>query len=121
MGTNYYLDKDMEEHRDGITDQFEINMSPRIHIGKRSVGWQFYFQGAVIKSRNDWEHTICVAIGLGWCIVNEYGDVFAADRFWKEIVEPTKGKRVVSGSEQPSANNSYTDKDGWCFSRGEFC
>ena len=120
MGRNFYLTKYFGMS-DSISKQFGLELSPRIHIGKRSAGWQFIFNGIVIKSRDEWEHIISEATVLGWEIRDQYGIIFHRDKFWVEIVDVTKGKQTCmpegfSGSEP----NYIIDKKGWELNRREF-
>lgn len=100
MGTNFYYKiplkkREIQEFKDAITEDPDFDKlesliafySPRkIHLGKRSAGWQFlwdYHQGkyyeASLKSIREFLET------KGGYIVNEYGEKFSTDQFFKEI------------------------------------
>ena len=98
MGTNFYLRKKVsEEDKQNVIEQISkdnwseardlfAEMINRIHIGKRSSGWQFvwnanrfkYFEPN-IKSLQNW-----LKSGI---IEDEYGREFTFEEFWNDEIK----------------------------------
>jgi len=74
MSTNFYI-----KHDASIT-----GFNGREHIGKRSSGWAFTFQGRNHKTRYAWERRLN-AMGAGECIVDEYGRELTCDEFIQAV------------------------------------
>ena len=98
MGTNFYLRKKVSEEDKQKVSEYIFNdnwseardlfaeMTNRIHIGKRSSGWQFvwnanrfkYFEPN-IESLQNW-----LKSGI---IENEYGREFTFEEFWNDEIK----------------------------------
>lgn len=98
MGTNFYLRKKVsEEDKQNVIEQISkdnwtkardlfVEMTNRIHIGKRSRGWQFiwnanrfeYFEPN-IESLQNW-----LKSGI---IEDEYGREFTFEEFWDDEIK----------------------------------
>lgn len=114
MGTNFYLihpipqekkeefkrkvdsTDNLDEIYDAITEVFGVkedyrtgDTNYRVHIGKRSCGWQFLFSRAIERHCRLTEKGIKKWLGTGK-IVDEYGDEYTVEEFWKESVEGFK-------------------------------
>lgn len=70
MSTNFYL-------RSRATGTVE-------HVGKRSAGWAFTFQGQNFKTREEWERRLR-AMGAQETVEDEYGREYTADEFLAEV------------------------------------
>lgn len=95
----------------------------REHIGKRSGGWIFQFNGREHKTVAAWQARIASKTGHE-VIQDEYGTVVSPEDFWK-AVQATKEpwgpnkQEPTRMSAQPSKNR-WVD-NGFGFSGYEFC
>lgn len=81
MGTNYYA----IINKCSCCDRFDT-----IHIGKKSIGWKFSFQGYDnIKSWEEWKDILSKE---NTSIINEYDEKINLSDFFK-IVENSHDKR----------------------------
>lgn len=117
MGTNYYA---IEKHCPNC------NRRDLVHIGKKSVGWQFFFRGYPdTRTVEQWRMRLADASG----IEDEYGRPIAVDDFWK-MVEASKGLKdhithcLESGYSESTrlalARGDEWHDAGFSFSIGEF-
>lgn len=100
-----------------------------LHIGKRSVGWQFGFRAYPdIRSRKDWEARVA-EVGT---VTDEYGQEYTPERFWAEVdatrepwgpngVTP-KSHYGMRGQDNIPLNDpdNFLDDQGWDFTDHEF-
>lgn len=101
MGTNYYTK---------INNCDKCGRYDKIHLGKSSAGWQFYFQyngGKYYKNVD--EMTVWL---IDKEIKNEYGEVISHDDFWKMVQEKQ--------SENKADGTYDLVIDGYTFSDFEF-
>jgi hypothetical protein len=110
MGTNFYIETC---DADGFTDM--------VHIGKRSGGWVFSFQGGIYASIDAWQKRLDETVtSNGENIQDEYGTVYTVQEFW-EMVEETK---LFRGLPAMVHSKCYPDKtwtdQGYSFSGYEF-
>lgn len=79
-----------------IEEYYELCRPPKIHIGKRSVGWVFLFaynQGQYYTDKASLQEF------LKECqIEDEYGDMYFFDEFWKEVEACNTWKNEPAGS-----------------------
>ncbi|GAA1937291.1 hypothetical protein GCM10009689_17270 [Brevibacterium antiquum] len=99
-----------------------------LHIGKRSVGWQFSFRAyPSIQSRRDWEARVA-EVGS---VMDEYGQELSPVQFWAAVDatrEPRSGGSAplshfgMRGKQNIPVNdpNLFLDDQGWDFSEHEF-
>lgn len=119
MGTNYYL----------VTNNCECcKRRDLVHIGKRSLGWQFSFHGPVqqfpdLRSWENWK-----AFLANQLIVDEYDTEIPFEQFVL-IVECSKFGRnhfdactesFSDWEERAGKGIDWKDDKGWSFSSGEF-
>lgn len=124
------------------------NFKP-LHIGKKSGGWEFYFQGykeqsgvetfsngtslfeiearvpsLSICSVQDWKDFMKVHQGV---ILNEYGDQLTYEEFWDMVAKNAPGKEsstgVLKSPFSQSIHRTYSnDGDEWTDKEGfSFC
>lgn len=99
-----------------------------LHVGKRSVGWQFNFRAHPgIRSRKDWEARVA-EVGV---VTDEYGHKYSPKQFWAEV-DATRRPRPdgsaplthygMRGQQNiPRDNpNDFLDDQGWDFTSNEF-
>lgn len=116
MGTNYYLQWPARRC-DSCGNTGE---SPRIHIGKTSVGWHFGFEATKYKTADEWKRAIdeCVATG-GW-ISNEYEPDIPIQpaEFWAKV----EARRTLSNCQAKYSSrwSKTVCVDGVDFSDHEF-
>lgn len=125
MGTNFYMKRIPTE--DDIQKIGELSiqrlfdelqnyvteMNNEIHIGKRSCGWQFLFNhqnGAHFDPRSQ-DSLINWLKNSQYEIVDEYGDAYTFEEFWKMVTEWNANPRNIFNSE------TYTE---WEKSQGHY-
>lgn len=125
MSTNFYLPQT-------CPNPCEHCSVENLHIGKRSVGWQFNFRAYTtdqhgfqreIRSRRDWEGRID-EVGT---VTDEYGHEYTPEQFWAEVDESRKPRRdgtpYLSHYEEfgrDRDSDCYLDEQGWDFTAHEF-
>ena len=117
MGTNFYLLKKRLKR----TEDLDNGM----HIGKRSCGWVFQFQGyPKIKKVKQMRK-----VTFDGYIYDEYGDEYTYKDFW-DLVEETKvpdedGKKkyVLDDPNYPRTLYALTEweDEGFAFTLEDFC
>lgn len=112
MSTNFYLIRNRCGH---------CGRGDRLHIGKRSGGWQFLFHAIPgMMSARDWRYATAQE---GVVIEDEYGELVAVDEFWRDV-EATRRERLNHHDycleRGLSASDSFKDHDGWPLSTSEF-
>lgn len=115
MGTNYYIES---------SNPFKTE---DVHVGKRSGGWTFAFNGREFKTLNEWRERLNT-MAVNERLVNEYGDEVTVDEFW-ELVEDTKkpwGPNKLTpvtnvGSTRFEDADRCWSEDKFSFSNYEFC
>ena len=119
MGTNFYVDLDVCSacHRG----------QDRIHIGKRSGGWKFLWQGfqgafgpvkKAIKTREEWYQLLSDPASY---IIDEYNTPYSFTEF-KDMVtqwDAMPSNLMRHSSEHPSID-SWRDAEGFEFLAGDF-
>src|SRR5437867_8025816 len=102
MGTNFYIvprDELKRRQDDDSIEQWNFRSgSGYTHIGKRSGGWVFLFQGGgECKTVAAWKQRILELKDDGdETIVDEYGTEHQPAEFWRDVVEATKhGSRTA--------------------------
>ena len=120
MSTNFYI---REESIDTGTGQRVIEDS---HIGKRSGGWTFMFNGEETRSVEDWKARTA-SMPSHMQIVDEYDAPYTHEEFWAVVDQTTKpwgAKAIEPKTQRPSAmggqREAWIDQD-FCFYAGEFC
>lgn len=116
MGTNYYLKKidfPEEDHFHwlyGSDDWF----TPKIHVGKSSVGWQFLFNGSQVKTYKEWKEVILSAPEEGYKLVDEYEESIEPEEFFQLVEEKQKTR--------PRKEDyvDFVDDEGYRFLTGYF-
>ena len=119
MGTNFYIHQATMDQ--GVAKVEEI------HIGKRSGGWVFGFQGADQKTVRDWKGRLNT-MSSNEQIVDEYGNVMTAEKFWEEVEatkQPWGANKIKPKDRRNLRAHEKTDRDwmngGFDFHDGEFC
>ena len=134
MGTNFYyirpipqskktemksrIDEinNIEDLYEMITDVLEPHVDPttednvyNIHIGKRSGGWQFLFSLAI----SDYCESLTKEGILDWLrtgiIVDEYGEKYTPEQFWKECVDDCSNGKISNENDQVINGLRFTD------------
>lgn len=110
MGTNFYI----PENHPKAADMTEEER----HVGKRSMGWNFLFQGRPhIKTVDAWK----AELNVFGAVESEYGVLIPLDEFW-EMALSWKGKSHLDlddfGWLAPPA---YTRDGDVEFCHREFC
>lgn len=121
MSTNFYLPQTCPNPCDHCSVE-------DLHIGKRSVGWQFGFRAhADIRSRRDWE-TRVAEVGT---VTDEYGQEYTPEQFWDEV-DATRDPRPdgsaplthygMRGRQNIPMDDpkNFLDDQGWDFTEHEF-
>lgn len=106
MGTNFYAHTNVC----ACCNRFDL-----VHLGKRSGGWTFSFQGSdTVRNFDDW----CNLVRSADRIEDEYGYPLTADEMIKEAQtwQVGKGKRHADYYH----DGNWTDQYGHSFSDGEF-
>ena len=125
MGTNFYyipLTPDRCEHC-GRGDTVE-----RIHIGKKSYGWQFHFHGTeTLHSRKHWDAFLAAAPGR---IEDEHGKTLTLDelRQWWDVAHWGGNKKKPNRNAYDESIKKgrirygvdWQDPEGFAFGGGEF-
>ena len=121
MGTNYYMRvTGGHELPDGMHIDDECNMA---HVGKRSHGWRFMFQGhESVRSWRDW----CTVLENVPCVIHdEYGCEMDVMTFVTTVVLPsmehgayneTADARFLGTAWDPG----HVDDDGFLISDGRW-
>jgi hypothetical protein len=109
VSTNFYI-------RSKSTNPF--NGEEGQHIGKRSAGWTFGFQGRVNKSIAEWKNVID-NMPVEQVIVDEYDNVYTPEEFWA-AVEATRTYNGKPAKSQVAGVRNWNDH-GFSFSAYEFC
>ena len=133
MGTNYYTDANECKH---------CNRKERLHIGKKSMGWEFNFQAYDFYPNSDGETPISPMLNSwkNWKefledkkILDEYGEEVSYQEF-VGIVEKSKGKDNKNHFDyclndpkhrehtlrEIEEDQMWKDEDGWAFGYGDF-
>lgn len=115
MGTNYYL---VETHPCPLCGN---GPSPenRLHLGKKSRGWDFTLRGYPDACLDSWQAIrsfVTASIARGAAICTEYGHLIDLEEF-VEIVTDKGGRRHGCGFYD---NESYLDGEGFSISPYEF-
>lgn len=115
MGTNFYIEESsyIVETRQLVKEQE--------HIGKRSGGWTFLFQGKESKTVNEWKARLN-GLAANQKIVDEYGHFYTPDQFW-EMVESTTmpwGPKGLTPKVNSNGDGNWQN-NGFAFSNYEFC
>lgn len=108
MSTNFYVKTVYKQ----VGDEDSIDT---YHIGKRSGGWAFGFNGRDYTTVEAWRHRLNLPINS--YIENEYGDRVTVDEFWK-MVDGLKGGSTIRPDREYVRN--WID-EGCSFSNYEFC
>ncbi len=125
MSTNYYYHTNICEH---------CQRSDRRHVGKKSAGWSFHFQGyrhstgadQDIVSLADWARVFKTTAGI---LVDEYERVIEDPlKFLAELERPTKEQQeledspVRRGDWSPKLDpkSEWRDEEGFAFYNGDF-
>lgn len=119
MGTNFYI------HRASVVDG--VAEVEKEHIGKRSGGWVFGFQGENCKTYQAWKDRLNNLQGNEQ-IVDEYGTPMTPTEMI-ETIEDTKkpwGPLKITPKDRRNLRpGDRTDRDwregGFDFYNGEFC
>jgi len=122
MGTNYYLKQTGRKRECTCCHRpFE---KIELHIGKRSAGWEFSFQGYKgIRSKKDWVERINTA-DASYVIEDEYGRRFTPEEFLKLVEDtryPGQHKQYVAALKEGMTHDSWQDDEGWSFTSADFC
>jgi len=120
VGTNFYI---RESSIDNSTGEVVYE---DIHIGKRSGGWVFTFNGQVFRSVVLWR-AATRQIPANMQIVDEYGDPHTYDDFWDSVEQtkkpwgPRKIRPQINAYSQfePRKSRQWVD-EGFAFYNGEF-
>jgi hypothetical protein len=114
MSTNFYItSSDPELERE--------------HIGKRSAGWVFSFNGQIHKTFDDWIRNL-VELEDGRMIVDEYGQHYSVEEFVEAVratLKPYRGTTPLRNHareayDPDSRQKNWSDR-GFTFSNYEFC
>lgn len=119
MSTNFYI------REASVNTQTGERVFEDSHIGKRSGGWTFMFQGEDTKSVADWKSRMA-SMPENMTIVDEYDTPYTPNEFWEVVDQTTKPwgpKKIDPKTQRPAAmgdiNEAWID-DGFCFYAGEF-
>lgn len=132
MGTNFYI------HEASIEVATGEAVVEKTHIGKRSGGWVFGFQGEDCKTVQEWKDRL-FNLPSNQQIVDEYGTPMTPQEMW-DAIEATKlpwgpnkltphSRKTYKPEKRYGRNISQTvqvsDRDwgdeGFDFYSGEFC
>jgi hypothetical protein len=107
MGTNYYWHESPCE---------TCGRSESLHIGKKSAGWNFLFQGynkndLKIESWTDWQAFLKSDKGSKGSILNEYGVVVTTDWLIDMINQWNRSTNRNHLKEYPSETDKLDDQD----------
>jgi hypothetical protein len=124
MGMNYYL----VTSKCQCCNQHEYE-TDLVHIGKKSLGWQFSFHGPVyrypkLRSWEGWKAFLAIHQ-----IVDENNKAIAFEDFVLLVEGSKDGKNhfdecsvsFVDWENRVGKGIDWKDDDGWSFSSGEFC
>ena len=117
MSTNFYI---REASVDTETGERVFETS---HIGKRSGGWTFMFQGEDTKSIADWK-TRTANMPSNMVIVDEYGETYSHEEFWQVVDDTTKpwGPKKITPKTLRNIGNADEEwhSEGFSFIAREF-
>lgn len=144
MGTNFYAvkiitDKELNDAKRRLEEYFngEISKSdfeeyldelhPRIHLGKRSGGWQFHWESQPDYYAESLKSIKAFLSDPEWEIIDEYNEKFTVDEFFNNEIgdclynDPDK---YINGDQYHRThplslhdpNFEHTSKDGLRFS-----
>jgi len=119
MGTNYYL----------VVNKCECcNRRDLVHIGKKSLGWQFSFYGPVqqfpdLRSWESWKVFL-----INQLIVDEYDRDITFEEFVLLVENSKDGRNHFDACtesfpdwiDRVGQGIDWKDEEGWSFSSGEF-
>lgn len=154
MSTNYYIVVDNQELYEKIQDEIDTHLVTEwislkdengkpnnlqrtlaIHIGSKSWGWEFHFQGSMkSKISSSWKTWKQFIQENNVTIVDEYGDVQSHNEFFElvEVYGAPKWKRddghininhydyCVYTHGHYSVKDSYKGDDGYTYTRTYF-
>lgn len=108
MGTNYYVVENACECCNRYDEKY--------HIGKKSYGWAFSFQGYKYDGLTSWQKWKEYLADK--TIRDEYGDTISFDEFVKLIEEYGSPNHVWKNEYQPNGrknlvHNEEGRKEGW--------
>lgn len=83
MGTNFYI------RETSVNTQTGQRVFDDAHIGKRSGGWTFMFQGENFKTVDIWRNVISM-MSPNMQIVDEYDNPYTPEEFWAAVDQTTK-------------------------------
>jgi hypothetical protein len=117
MGTNFYI-RETSSVVGTITKVVEDS-----HIGKRSGGWTFMFQGAETRTVAAWKsRTFNMASNMA--IVDEYDNTYTPEEFWQIVEDSTKPwgpRKIAPRSQGPIGNREVWRNEGFSFIKADFC
>ena len=120
MSTNFYI---REASIDTSTGQ---RVTKDVHIGKRSGGWTFMFQGGNFRTVQIWRNVMSM-MTPNMQIVDEYGCPYTPEEFWEEVDQTTKPwgpNKITPKTQRPEeiagCREAWID-EGFSFYAGEFC
>jgi hypothetical protein len=101
----------------------------QIHIGKKSSGWQFCFQGLtgsppIIKSWKEWQEELKRSKS-DKPVIDEYGKRFSIKDFIKIVLLSKDEKynhydRCLKDYTDFDTKNNWKDEEGWSFISSDF-
>jgi len=115
MGTNFYAVYNKCSH---------CGREDRLHIGKRSGGWEFGFQAhdePELKSATQYRVWLRAS---GAVIYDEYGETWSLPDFWEAVGE-TRQPGALNHCDYVKEHyicddNTFKDAEGWSFTPGDF-
>lgn len=145
MGTNFYARvipselsikdtlKSIKKYLKGelpFLNEDNLNIPKRIHLGKRSAGWQFLWQENQEYYQNNLKSIKEFLSKDNVIIYDEYGEVFTVDKLFEEELNGVLYNDAlhINGKQyqQKSSNDlfftseEFTTEDGLRFKVGEF-
>ena len=118
MGPNFYI---QELSIDLESDE---RVFDTIHIGKRSGGWVFMFNGQHFKTVQTWRDMLTTGLASNMSIIDEYDRTYTADEFLAEIEKtklPWGPRKLIPKTARDKSDGTEWLDEGFSFYSGEFC
>lgn len=118
MSTNFYV------REASVNTETGERVFEDTHVGKRSGGWTFMFQGSETRTVQGWRDRMA-AMPVNMQVVDEYGAPYTPEEFWAAVEATTKpwGPKSMEPKTQRTMGEGREMwvNEGFSFAKCEFC
>ena len=119
MGTNYYIKYGKKD-----CECCGSEIDKKLHIGKKSIGWEFTFQGYKELNLNSYKDWRTFLNNSNESIINEYGKFMTKEGFYKTVENSKNGENlnhtIEVQKDYPHYDNAILDSDGYSINYTDF-